>query len=60
MLTIEFYSLWHELRVVLHNRENTFVSLAVQQFAREERLYSEDVTRVWASLEDAVESMPYE
>lgn len=54
------YSMWHELRVVLHNRENTLLSQAVQTFAREEHMYTESVLHNWASLCEAVESMPYE
>ncbi|KAJ2918656.1 hypothetical protein MD484_g1790, partial [Candolleomyces efflorescens] len=52
--------LWHELRVVLHNRENTLVTQAVHNFAREERQYSEGVAHIWQSLEEATEGMPYE
>ncbi|KAF6761721.1 MVP1 domain-containing protein [Ephemerocybe angulata] len=52
--------LWHELRVVLHNRENTLVTQAVQNFAREERHYSENVSHIWKALEEATENMPYE
>ncbi|RXW21654.1 hypothetical protein EST38_g4198 [Candolleomyces aberdarensis] len=52
--------LWHELRVVLHNRENTLITQAVHNFAREERQYSEGVTHIWQSLEEATEGMPYE
>ena len=53
-------SLWHELRVVLHNRENALLSMAVQQFAKEEQLFTERVLNNWAALADAVEPMPYE
>jgi sorting nexin-8 len=52
--------MWHELRVVLHNRENTLLSQAVQSFAREEHEYSENVANNWESLVDAVEGMPFE
>lgn len=52
--------MWHELRVVLHNRENTLVSLAVQQFAKEELAFSEAIVGNWQSLADEVETMPYE
>ncbi|KIP08833.1 hypothetical protein PHLGIDRAFT_116958 [Phlebiopsis gigantea 11061_1 CR5-6] len=52
--------LWHELRVVLHNRENTLITEAVKTFAREERDFSEGVTANWARLADALEPMPYE
>lgn len=54
------YSMWHELRVVLHNRENTLVTQAVRDFAREESAFSEIVLNNWNSLADAVENMPYE
>lgn len=50
-------SMWHELRVVLHNREHTFLALAIQAFAREERAFSQAVTNNWESLEAAVEGM---
>ncbi|KAJ3503320.1 hypothetical protein NMY22_g18288 [Coprinellus aureogranulatus] len=52
--------LWHELRVVLHNRENTLVTQAVHNFAREERHYSQNVAHVWQRLEESLEGMPYE
>ncbi|KAL1943068.1 hypothetical protein VTO73DRAFT_4739 [Trametes versicolor] len=53
-------SMWHELRVVLHNRENTLLTQAVQAFAREEHDFSEASVGNWASLVDAVEGMPFE
>lgn len=53
-------SMWHELRVVLHNRENTLLTQLVQAFAREERDYAENVAANWASLMQGVESMPLE
>lgn len=53
-------SMWHELRVVLHNRENTLLTEAVKVFAREERDFSETVTANWARLAEALEPMPYE
>jgi len=52
--------IWHELRVVLHNRENTLLTQTVQSFAHDERIFTESVLRNWASLSEAVESMPYE
>lgn len=52
--------MWHELRVVLHNRENTLISLTVQNFAREEQDFSESVLNNWMSLGEAVETMPFE
>lgn len=54
------YSMWHELRVVLHNRENTLVTEAVKTFARQEREYAEGVTLNWSSLSEGLEGMPYE
>lgn len=53
-------SMWHELRVVLHNRENTLLTRAVQSFAREENDFSEAAVTNWASLVEAVENMPME
>lgn len=52
--------MWHELRVVLHNRENTLLTRAVQSFAREENDFSEAAVTNWASLVEAVENMPME
>ncbi|ETW78740.1 hypothetical protein HETIRDRAFT_50485 [Heterobasidion irregulare TC 32-1] len=52
--------MWHELRVVLHNRENTLLTHLVQTFAGEEQEYAEGVAADWASLVEAVESMPLE
>ncbi|THH17794.1 hypothetical protein EW146_g3094 [Bondarzewia mesenterica] len=52
--------MWHELRVVLHNRENTLLTQLVQTFAREEQDYAEGVAANWASLVEAVEMMPLE
>ncbi|KDQ61722.1 hypothetical protein JAAARDRAFT_172106 [Jaapia argillacea MUCL 33604] len=52
--------MWHELRVVLHNRENTLLTQAVRQFAREEHDFADRVASNWASLVDAVDSMPLE
>ncbi|KAG6854267.1 hypothetical protein C0991_008960 [Blastosporella zonata] len=53
-------SMWHELRVVLHNRENTLVTQLVHKFSREEREFAENVLNNWVSLGEAVEEMPYE
>ena len=53
-------SLWHELRVVLHNRENTLVTDALKTFAREEREFAEGVALNWTSLAEGLEGMPYE
>ena len=52
--------MWHELRVVLHNRENALVTQAVKIFASQEALYAEAIANNWQSLNDAVENMPYE
>ncbi|KAJ3554380.1 hypothetical protein NP233_g12434 [Leucocoprinus birnbaumii] len=52
--------LWNELRIMLHNRENTLVTQAVKIFAREEQEHAENMLRNWVSLGEAVENMPYE
>ncbi|KAH9847569.1 hypothetical protein C2E23DRAFT_847870 [Lenzites betulinus] len=52
--------MWHELRVVLHNRENTLLTQAVQAFAREEHDFSESSVATWTSLVEAVSGMPLE
>ncbi|KAF7308565.1 Sorting nexin [Mycena chlorophos] len=52
--------MWHELRVVLHNRENALVSQMIQVFAREEEAFSQNVAQTWTSLNDAVEGLPFE
>ncbi|KAH9479355.1 Sorting nexin MVP1 [Psilocybe cubensis] len=52
--------MWHELRVVLHNRENALLTQAVKEFAHEEHEYAENVANNWESLSEAVESMPFE
>lgn len=52
--------MWHELRVVLHNRENTLVTQIVREFAKEEAAFSEVIASNWTSLAEAVENMPYE
>ncbi len=59
-LTFLPVSLWHELRVILHNRENTLLTQAIQGFARKEHEYSENVENNWESLVDDVEEMPFE
>lgn len=53
-------SMWHELRVMLHNRENTLLTQTVQKFAREEQAFAESVVNNWGSLVEAVEGMPFE
>ena len=52
--------MWHELRVVLHNRESALLTQAVQAFAREERDFNEGVTANWGQLSNAIQDMPYE
>jgi sorting nexin-8 len=52
--------MWHEIRVVLHNRENALLTQAVQAFAIEEQTFAENVSANWVSLVNAVESMPFE
>ncbi|KAK0188954.1 hypothetical protein F5146DRAFT_1057356 [Armillaria mellea] len=52
--------MWHELRAVLHNRENTLVTVLVQNFAREEQEFAESVLGNWVSLGEGVEGMPFE
>ncbi|KAL5513289.1 MVP1 [Sanghuangporus vaninii] len=54
------YSMWHELRVVLHNRENTLITQVVREFTRDESAFAEVVSTNWNSLAEAVENMPYE
>ena len=44
--------------MVLYNRENTLLSVALQNFAREERDYSGAVASNWAALTEEVRSMP--
>ncbi|KAI0825842.1 hypothetical protein BC629DRAFT_1275802 [Irpex lacteus] len=53
-------SMWHELRVVLHNRENALLTQAVQAFSREERDHAEGVANNWSHLAETVQDMPYE
>lgn len=57
-LIVLLFSMWHELRVVLHNREHTLLALAIQAFARDERIFAQAVANNWESLEAAVEDMP--
>ncbi|KAJ3865164.1 hypothetical protein EV359DRAFT_39426 [Lentinula novae-zelandiae] len=52
--------LWHELRVILHNRENTLLTVMTQSFAHEEQEYAEAMLNNWSSLTEAVEGMPFE
>lgn len=53
-------SMWHELRVVLHNRENALLSKLVQNLAHDEQAFASSVLANWVSLGNAVEEMPYE
>lgn len=53
-------SMWHELRVVLHNRENTLLTVLVQAFSKEEQEFSQTVFNNWVSLCEGVEGMPSE
>jgi sorting nexin-8 len=53
-----FYSMWHEIRVVLHNRENTLLSQAIQTFAAEEQTFASAIQANWASLEVDIDDMP--
>jgi len=54
------WCMWHEFRVVLHNRENTLLTLLVQTWTVEERDYSEAVRGIWSALVESVQSMPLE
>ncbi|KZS94324.1 hypothetical protein SISNIDRAFT_409700 [Sistotremastrum niveocremeum HHB9708] len=54
------HCMWHELRVVLHNRENALLTQAVQLFAREEASFSKAFSSNWVSLTEGVENMPFE
>ena len=53
-------SIWHELRVVLYNRENTLVTQALQEFTRDEREFSKLVASSWTTLADELEAIPLE
>ncbi|KAG1746553.1 uncharacterized protein EDB91DRAFT_1117571 [Suillus paluster] len=53
-------SMWHELRVVLHNRENALLSQLVQNLARDEQAFADNALANWVSLGNVVEGMPYE
>ncbi|KAF9223972.1 hypothetical protein BS17DRAFT_829865 [Gyrodon lividus] len=52
--------MWHELRVVLHNRENAMLTELVQAFARDEQAFVDSVLANWTSLGSVVEEMPFE
>lgn len=53
-------SMWHELRVVLHNKENALLSKLVQNLAHEEQAFASSVLANWVYLGNAVDEMPYE
>lgn len=52
--------MWHELRVVLHNRENALLSQLVQTLAHEEQAFVDSILSSWMSLGSAVDEMPFE
>ncbi|KAF8141550.1 hypothetical protein EV363DRAFT_1308412 [Boletus edulis] len=52
--------MWHELRVVLHNRENALLSKLVQTLAHEEQAFVDNILANWVSLGNAVDEMPFE
>lgn len=54
------HCMWHELRVILHNRENALVTQTVQTFAQQERDFANVVVSNWDGLVLEVENMPYE
>ena len=52
--------MWHELRVVLHNRENAMLTVLTQTFTREEQAFADNVLANWVNLGNAIEGMPFE
>jgi sorting nexin-8 len=52
--------MWHELRVVLHNKENALLSNLVQTLAHEEQVFVDSMLANWVSLGNAVDEMPFE
>lgn len=52
--------MWHELRVVLHNRENTLLTQALQVFAAQERDFAKTVVANWDALVQELDPMPLE
>ncbi|PVF93930.1 hypothetical protein CPB86DRAFT_789597 [Serendipita vermifera] len=54
------HCLWHEFRVVFHNRELALVTQAIQDWTAQERDYTERSLGVWNTLVDTVQTMPYE
>ncbi|KAG8974602.1 Sorting nexin mvp1 [Tulasnella sp. 425] len=53
-------SMWHELRVVLHNRETALIIQAIQTFVAQERDFERIVIGNWEAAVQDVENMPYE
>jgi sorting nexin-8 len=54
------HCMWHELRVVLHNRENTLLVLAIQELGRDEREFAEVALATWNAFTEEVEGLPVE
>lgn len=54
------HTMWHELRVVLHNRENTLLVQTLQNLGRDEREFAEVALATWNAFGEEVESMPLE
>ncbi|KAG9001468.1 Sorting nexin mvp1 [Tulasnella sp. JGI-2019a] len=54
------HCMWYELRVVLHNRENTLVTQAVQALVTQERDFAHAVVGNWSRLVEDIEGMPFE
>ncbi|KAF8524191.1 hypothetical protein JB92DRAFT_3081791 [Gautieria morchelliformis] len=54
------HCMWHELRVVLHNRENTLLTQAVRAFVREEVDFVDGARANLGGLMEEVEGMPLE
>ena len=52
--------MWHELHVVMHNRENTLLTQAVREVVREEVAFAETAAHQWTTLSEQIEDMPYE
>lgn len=52
--------MWYELRVILHNRENTLVTRAIQTLIAQERDFVQTVLRNWETLADDIDAMPFE
>lgn len=52
--------MWHELRVVLHNRENALLSKLAQTLAREEQAFADSILTNWMSLGNILDEMPFE